>query len=58
MEKSVSQNDNKSKPLKEVSGSLRRDNLDRVILAQLDLNFIRNKFDLLTEGLSMVVLIL
>ena len=32
--------------------SLRRKNLNRVILAQLNINFIRNKFDLLPEGIK------
>ena len=41
-----------SKPCKEVLGSLRRDNLNRFIIAQMNINSIRNKFDLLTEELS------
>ena len=32
--------------------SLRRKDLNRVILAQLNINFIRNKFDLLPEGIT------
>ena len=45
-------NENTTKPSIEVLGSLCRDNLNRVILAHLNINSIRNKFDLLTEGLS------
>ena len=32
--------------------SLRRKNINRVILAQLNINSIRNKFDLLAEGIK------
>ena len=32
--------------------SLRRKNINRVILAQLNVNSIRNKFDLLAEGIK------
>ena len=37
---------------KEVLASLRKENLNRVILAHLNINSIRNKFDLLAEGLN------
>ena len=35
--------------------SLRRKNLNRVILAQLNINSIRNKFDLLAKGIKGMV---
>ena len=39
-------------PFKEALAFLRRDNLSRDALPHLNINFIRNKFNLLTEGLS------
>ena len=49
---SVSQNEDISMSFKEVLASLRMENLNRVILAHLNINSIRNKFDLLAEGLN------
>ena len=43
---------NENKPFKEVLGSLRRSNLNRIILAHLNINSIPNKFNLLAEGVS------
>ena len=42
--------DNDFKPFKEILGALRRSNLNRIILAHLNINSIRNKFVLLKEG--------
>ena len=51
-ETSVSQNENMTKPLKEVLGYLCGDNVNRVIITHLNINSIRNKlFRLLNEGL-------
>ena len=44
--------ENENKPFKEVLGSLRRSNLNRIILAHLNINSIPNKFSLLAEGVS------
>ena len=44
--------ENENKPFKEVLGSLRRSNLNRIILAHLNINSIPNKFNLLAEGVS------
>ena len=43
---------NNSENFKYYLSSLRRKNLNRVILAQLNINSIRNKFDLLAEGIK------
>ena len=43
---------NDSENFKYYLSSLRRKNLNRVILAQLNINSIRNKFDLLAEGIK------
>ena len=42
--------DNDFKLFKEILGALRRSNLNRIILAHLNINSIRNKFVLLKEG--------
>ena len=42
--------DNDFKPFREILGALRRSNLNRIILAHLNINSIRNKFVLLKEG--------
>ena len=42
--------ENENKPFKEVLGSLRRSNSNRIILAHLNINSIPNKFNLLAEG--------
>ena len=44
--------ENENKPFKEVLGSLRRSNVNRIILAHLNINSIPNKFSLLAEGVS------
>ena len=44
--------ENENKPFKEVLGSSRRSNLNRIILAHLKINSIPNKFNLLEEGVS------
>ena len=44
--------ENENKPFKEVLGSLSRSNLNRIILAHLNINSIPNKFNLLAEGVS------
>ena len=44
--------ENENKLFKEVLGSLRRSNLNRIILAHLNINSIPNKFNLLAEGVS------
>ena len=44
--------ENENKPFKEVLGSLRRSNLNRIILAHLNINSVPNKFNLLAEGVS------
>ena len=44
--------ENENKPFKEVLGSLRRSNLNRIILAHVNINSIPNKFSLLAEGVS------
>ena len=44
--------ENENKPFKEVLGSLRRSNLNRIILAHLNINSIPNKFNLLSEVVS------
>ena len=44
--------ENENKPFKEVLVSLRRSNLNRIILAHLNINSIPNKFSLLAEGVS------
>ena len=43
---------NSNKNFKYYLSSLRRKSLNRVILAQLNINSIRNKFDLLAEGIK------
>ena len=43
---------NNSENFKYYLSSLRRKNLNRVILAQLNINSIRNKFNLLAEGIK------
>ena len=43
---------NSNENFKYYFSSLRRKNLNRVILAQLNINSIRNKFDLLAEGIK------
>ena len=43
---------NNSENFKYYLSSLRRKNLNRVILAQLNINSIRNKFSLLAEGIK------
>ena len=47
-EGSVSPNENTSNLSKGILGFLRRDNLNNAILAYLNINYIRNKLDLLT----------
>ena len=44
--------ENENKPFKKVLGSLRRSNLNRIILAHLNINSIPNKFNPLAEGVS------
>ena len=48
----ASEKGNNSENFKYYLSSLRRKNLNRVILAQLNINSIRNKFDLLAEGIK------
>ena len=48
--------ENENKPFKEVLGSLRRSNLNRIILAHLNINSIPNKFNLLAEGVRFLKL--
>ena len=43
---------NSNKNFKYYLSSLRRKNLNRVMLAQFNINSIRNKFDLLAEGIK------
>ena len=44
--------ENENKPFKEVLGSSRRSNLNRIILAHLNINSIPNKLNLLAESVS------
>ena len=44
--------ENENKPFKEVLVSLRKSNLNRIILAHLNINSIPNKFNLLAECVS------
>ena len=48
----ASEKGNNSENFKYYLSSLRRKNLNRVILAQLNINSIRNKFHLLAEGIK------
>ena len=49
-EPSICQNENKH--FKEILSSLPRNNLNRIILGQLNINFIRNKSDLSSDGIA------
>ena len=50
--KEPSVSENESKHFKEVFSSFHRNNLNKIILAQLNINFLRSKFDLLFDVMA------
>ena len=50
--KEPSVSENESKHFKEVFSSFHRNNLNGIILAQLNINFLRSKFDLLFDVMA------